>query len=481
MWWLWRLYLAAAFAAAVYGGDVTYDGRSLIINGERKLLFSGSIHYPRSTPDTWPSLIKRAKNGGLDVIETYVFWNEHEPQPGQFDFSGRKDIVSFIKEIQAHGLYACVRFGPYIQSEISYGGFPFWLHDVPGIIFRSDNEPFKIENEYSNVEKGFEEKGPPYVRWAAQMAVGLQTGVPWVMCKQIDAPDPVAYIFRRNSGECVAFLVNSNRNLSATVQFQNSSYQLPPKSISILPDCKTQNSGPYLERRALGLSRAAIKTSQGRQDLRHSEWGYQVGLLGEKLQIFEEDASNKVQWSKFSYSKQPLIWYKSTFDAPSGNGPIALNLGSMGKGHVWVNGQSIGRYWVSFRTPSVTSSQSWYNIPRSFVRASKNSVVLFEEEGGNPLGITIDSISISKVCGHVGELHPPPVRSWKKRGMSGPKLQLHCPQKQHISRILFASFGTPTGDCAAYALGSCHSPNSQSIVEKVLLLNSFPNCLFGWM
>nr|GMC53284.1 beta-galactosidase 16 isoform X2 [Ipomoea batatas] len=53
-------------------------------------------------------------------------------------------------------------------------------------------------------------------------------------------PFQEAYIFRRNSGECVAFLVNSNRNLSATVQFQNSSYQLPPKSISILPDCKTQ-------------------------------------------------------------------------------------------------------------------------------------------------------------------------------------------------------------------------------------------------
>lgn len=30
---------------------VTYDGRSLIINGRRELLFSGSIHYPRSTPE----------------------------------------------------------------------------------------------------------------------------------------------------------------------------------------------------------------------------------------------------------------------------------------------------------------------------------------------------------------------------------------------------------------------------------------------
>lgn len=33
------------------GGEVTYDRRSLIINGERKLLFSGSIHYARSTPE----------------------------------------------------------------------------------------------------------------------------------------------------------------------------------------------------------------------------------------------------------------------------------------------------------------------------------------------------------------------------------------------------------------------------------------------
>ena len=34
----------------VYGGNVTYDGRSLIIDGQHKILFSGSIHYPRSTP-----------------------------------------------------------------------------------------------------------------------------------------------------------------------------------------------------------------------------------------------------------------------------------------------------------------------------------------------------------------------------------------------------------------------------------------------
>lgn len=31
----------------------------------------------------WPYLIRKAKEGGLDVIETYVFWNAHEPQRRQ--------------------------------------------------------------------------------------------------------------------------------------------------------------------------------------------------------------------------------------------------------------------------------------------------------------------------------------------------------------------------------------------------------------
>lgn len=31
----------------------------------------------------WPDLIKKAKDGGLDTIETYVFWDSHEPQRRQ--------------------------------------------------------------------------------------------------------------------------------------------------------------------------------------------------------------------------------------------------------------------------------------------------------------------------------------------------------------------------------------------------------------
>ncbi|XP_022031711.1 beta-galactosidase 5 [Helianthus annuus] len=76
---------------------VTYDNKAIVINGQRRILISGSIHYSRSTPEMWEDLIMKAKEGGLDVIETYVFWNVHEPSPGNYNFEGRYDLVRFLK------------------------------------------------------------------------------------------------------------------------------------------------------------------------------------------------------------------------------------------------------------------------------------------------------------------------------------------------------------------------------------------------
>ncbi|KAJ9561132.1 hypothetical protein OSB04_006292 [Centaurea solstitialis] len=202
--------------------SVIYDKKSLIINGHRRILFSGSIHYPRSTPDMWEDLIQKAKDGGLDVIDTYVFWNAHEPSPGNYNFEGRYDLVRFVKMVQRAGMYMHLRIGPFVCAEWNFGGFPVWLKYVPGISFRTDNEPFKmamqsfttkivqmmkneklfesqggpiilsqIENEYGAESKAYGAAGQAYLTWAAKMAVGLNTGVPWVMCKQDDAPDPI--------------------------------------------------------------------------------------------------------------------------------------------------------------------------------------------------------------------------------------------------------------------------------------------------
>ncbi|KAG5089440.1 hypothetical protein JHK86_002052 [Glycine max] len=225
-----KMQFAAFFCLALWLGfqleqvhcSVTYDRKAILINGQRRILFSGSIHYPRSTPDMWEDLIYKAKEGGLDVIETYVFWNVHEPSRGNYNFEGRYDLVRFVKTIQKAGLYANLRIGPYVCAEWNFGGFPVWLKYVPGISFRTDNEPFKkamqgftekivgmmkserlyesqggpiilsqIENEYGAQSKLLGSAGQNYVNWAAKMAVETGTGVPWVMCKEDDAPDPV--------------------------------------------------------------------------------------------------------------------------------------------------------------------------------------------------------------------------------------------------------------------------------------------------
>ncbi|CAL1379841.1 unnamed protein product [Linum trigynum] len=715
-WWRGRLLAAVvvvlAAAEVVAGGNVTYDGRSLIVDGERKVLFSGSIHYPRSTPKMWRSLIEKAKEGGIDVIETYVFWSLHEPKSGHYDFIGRNDLVRFIKEVQAQGLYACLRIGPFIESEWTYGGIPFWLHDIPGIVYRTDNKPFKnhmrnfvtkivemmkseslfasqggpiilsqIENEYGNVEAPFKKGGKAYVQWAAKMAVDLQTGVPWVMCKQPDAPDPVinscngmrcgetftgpnspskpalwtenwtsflqrygdetylrsaqdiafhtllfivakngsfvnyymyhggtnfgrsgaaymvtqyydqapldeyglirepkwshlkemhaavkscssalvngvqrkislgqhqqAYVYEDSTDEgnkCAAFLFN-NATTNATVEFRNANFELRPRSISVLPDCKKiafdtakvnaaiskriatksktlkgaehqweeyreaiptfsdttvrfnqieeqtnitkdstdylwytmsfqpnsasctepklqvkflshlvyafvngeyagsahgnstgqkkavlveapislseskndvsilsvmvglWDSGAFMEKRYAGLTKVEIQCKETTHNVTSDEWGYQVGFQGESLGIYTQENTDKVKWNPISDSSSANDdpsprWFRTKFDAPKGDEPVALNLTSMGKGQVWVNGESIGRYWMTIKTKQGNPSQTLYHVPREFLNTSDNLLVILEESNGDPLQITVRTVSITQL------LHP---------------------------------------------------------------------------
>ncbi|KAI6682076.1 hypothetical protein NL676_035957 [Syzygium grande] len=136
------LFLFRSFACAI---NVSHDGRAITIDGKRRVLLSGSIHYPRSTAEMWPDLIRKAKEGGLDAIETYVFWDVHEPACRQYDFDGNLDLIRFLKTVQDEGLYAVLRIGPYVCAEWNYGGFPVWLHNMPGIKLRTANDVFMNE------------------------------------------------------------------------------------------------------------------------------------------------------------------------------------------------------------------------------------------------------------------------------------------------------------------------------------------------
>ncbi|KAK3028490.1 hypothetical protein RJ639_040059 [Escallonia herrerae] len=791
------LLASSAFAKGkVKKPTISYDGRSMIINGSRQLLFSGSIHYPRSPPEMWPDILKKAKQGGLNVIQTYVFWNIHEPVQGQFNFEGNYDLVRFVRLIGEHGMYVTLRVGPFIEAEWNQGGFPYWLREVPNITFRSYNEPFmyhmkqftemivnmmkkeklfanqggpiimaQIENEYNNVQLAYRDLGVKYVKWAADMAVELYSGIPWIMCKQKDAPDSVintcngrhcgdtftgpngpnkpslwtenwtaqyrvfgdppsqraaediaysvARFFSKNgtlanyymyyggtnfgrtsssfvttryydeapldefgwqlkphlqkfqslkrepkwghvrdlhralrlskkallwgtpivqrvspklevvtyekpgSDFCAAFLINNHSRVPATINFRGVDYTLPEKSISILPDCKTvvfnsqtivaqhnarnfhpskkarnlkwemfresiptitelpiktkapmelysltrdtsdyawystsinfdrrdlpmrsdilpvlqianlghamaafvngeyigfghgnnieksfvfskpislkpglntisllgmtvglPNSGAYMEKRFAGVRAVTIQgLNAGTLDVTLNYWGHQVGVAGEKLQLFTEEGSRKVQWTPLQRTASPVTWYKTYFDAPEGVNPVAIRMESMAKGMVWVNGKSIGRYWSSFLSPLGKPSQSEYHIPRAFLKPKKNLLVVFEETGGNPEEIEVVTVNRDTICSLITEADPPQVKSWERTDNKFRAIvdelkagaHLTCPDNKVIKQVDFASFGDPWGACGSFRPGNCSSPNSIKVVEQKCL------------
>ncbi|TYI59902.1 hypothetical protein E1A91_D10G068300v1 [Gossypium mustelinum] len=798
--------LLAISGVCLVSGSVSYDHKAITINGQRRILLSGSIHYPRSSPEMWPDLIQKAKEGGLDVIQTYVFWNGHEPAPGKYYFQGNYDLVKFIKLVQQAGLYVHLRIGPYVCAEWNFGGFPVWLKYIPGIVFRTNNGPFKaqmqrftkkivdmmkaerlyesqggpiilsqIENEYGPMEYELGAPGKAYSYWSAKMALGLATGVPWVMCKQDDAPDPIintcngfycdyfspnkankpkmwteawtgwytefggavpyrpaedlafsvarfiqkggsfvnyymyhggtnfgrtaggpfiatsydydapldeyglkrqpkwghlkdlhraiklcepalvygdptvirlgnyqeAHVFKYKAGGCAAFLANYNPRDYATVSFRNNHYNLPPWSISILPDCKntvynTARIGAQIARKKMvpvpmhgGLSwqayneetasvtdssftmvglleqinttrdatdylwyttdvkidphegflrngkspvltvlsaghalhvfvngqlsgssygslefpkltfsqrvnlRAGINKisllsisvglpnvgphfetwnagvlgpvtlnglNEGRRDLSWQKWSYKIGLKGEALNLLSLSGSSSVEWAQRSFvsQRQPLTWYKTTFNAPAGNSPLALDMGSMGKGQIWINGKSIGRHWPAYKasgncgvcsyagtfnekkcgTNCGEASQRWYHVPRSWLNPTGNLLVVFEEWGGDPNGITLVRRETDSVCADIYEWQPNLMNylmkaSGKVNKPLRPKVHLECDAGQKISAVKFASFGTPEGVCGSYREGSCHAHHSYDAFNRLCVGQNF--------
>lgn len=45
------LFVLVSLSCSLARAAVSYDDKAFIINGRRKILISGSIHYPRSTPE----------------------------------------------------------------------------------------------------------------------------------------------------------------------------------------------------------------------------------------------------------------------------------------------------------------------------------------------------------------------------------------------------------------------------------------------
>lgn len=119
-----------------------YKDSKFYLDGEEFTIISGAIHYFRVHPDYWRDRLLKLKACGFNTVETYICWNLHERKEGVFDFSGRLDLVRFIKEATELGLKIILRPGPYICAEFDFGGLPSWLIGYPDMKIRNNNPLF---------------------------------------------------------------------------------------------------------------------------------------------------------------------------------------------------------------------------------------------------------------------------------------------------------------------------------------------------
>jgi beta-galactosidase GanA len=56
---------------------------------------SGELHSTRIPREHWQHRLRMAKAVGLNTVSTYVFWSQHEPEPGKFDWTGQNDVADF--------------------------------------------------------------------------------------------------------------------------------------------------------------------------------------------------------------------------------------------------------------------------------------------------------------------------------------------------------------------------------------------------
>ena len=108
-------------------GILSIENGQFFLDGEPYRILSGAMHYFRICPEYWEDRMLKLKECGFNTLETYCCWNLHERHEGEFDFTGRLDLVKYIETARRLGLNVILRPGPYICAELEFGGLPSWL------------------------------------------------------------------------------------------------------------------------------------------------------------------------------------------------------------------------------------------------------------------------------------------------------------------------------------------------------------------
>jgi len=130
----------AAGSGGNVGGHVAISNGGLLVDGKPTFLFGGDVHYFRvrasdfdaqKTEAMWVQTLDLMKAAGMNLVTTYAAWDYHELAPGQWDFTGARDVGRFVQLACDRGMYVVYKPGPLITAEWprgfgTFGAVPAW-------------------------------------------------------------------------------------------------------------------------------------------------------------------------------------------------------------------------------------------------------------------------------------------------------------------------------------------------------------------
>lgn len=118
---------------------VTWDQYSIFVRGKRVLFYSGEFHpFRLPVPSLWLDIFQKIKALGYNGVSFYADWALLEGKQGDFTAEGIFAFEPFFEAASQAGLYLLARPGPYINAEVSGGGFPGWLQRTKAVLRTPD-------------------------------------------------------------------------------------------------------------------------------------------------------------------------------------------------------------------------------------------------------------------------------------------------------------------------------------------------------
>lgn len=112
-------------------------------------------HLSLPVPSLWIDVFQKVKALGFNCVSFYIDWALLEGKPGSYSAEGIFELEPFFDAAKEAGIYLLARPGPYINAEVSGGGFPGWLQRVNGTLRTSDEAFLKSTDKYVHLSQEY--------------------------------------------------------------------------------------------------------------------------------------------------------------------------------------------------------------------------------------------------------------------------------------------------------------------------------------